>query len=499
MSAEPWVRRKGSGVIPVITTGVGNLDEILGGGIPRRAMTILLGVPGSGKTILAEQIAVHQAKRGERVVIFTALSESHEQLLTTLRQFSFFDETLVGDRIRFINIQTMLQDGLEATADAIVEMVRTESAAIVVLDGFRGVAGFANTDRDVRLFLYEVRTRLAFLDATTLVTLETDTIGGNDSGALTVADGIVALHNTLFGVRHRRSIEVQKLRAMNHLDGLHTLTISADGITCYPRHEAVYRTINYPYLPDRVRFGLPELDAMLNNGLNRATGALIAGSPGTGKTLLSLHYLMEGAAAGEPGVYLGFHESAEQLYAKAEHFGLDLRGAMTRGTIALECVAPVELEPDMLAATIRQRVEGLRAQRLVIDPIAQIEHAILEPDRATGFFASLLNYLRERNVTSVMTREISPFPEPRLIFTETPVSVLTENLLLLRSLEYQERLFRVISVLKMRFSAFDPSLREFRIEDGGIRVLPIQESGEGVMTGITQKEQRQSERGGGAR
>jgi circadian clock protein KaiC len=486
-------------VIPVIATGVENLDEILGGGIPRRSMTLILGVPGSGKTILAEQIAVHQAQQGERVLIFTALSESHEQLLTTLRQFSFFDETLIGDQIRFINIQTMLRDGLEATADAIVEMVRTENASVVVLDGFRGVAGFANANRDVHLFLYEVRTRLAFLNVTTLVTLETDMNGANDSGALTLADGIVTLHNTLFGVRHRRSIEVQKLRAMNHLDGLHALTITADGISCYPRHEAVYRTINYAYLPDRVRFGLPELDAMLNDGLNRATGALIAGSPGTGKTLLSLHYLMEGATVGESGVYLGFHESAEQLYGKAEHFGLDLRGAVARGTIALECIAPVELEPDVLAATIRERVEQLQAQRLVIDPIAQIENAILEPHRATGFFASLLNYLRERNVTSVMTREISPFPEPRLVFNETPVSVLTENLLILRSLEYQERLFRVISVLKMRFSAFDPSLREFRIEDGGVHVLPIGESGEGVMTGITQQEQRRSQRNGGAR
>lgn len=486
-------------MIPVIATGVGNLDEILGGGLPRRAMTLILGVPGAGKTILAEQVAIYQAKQGERVLIFTALSESHEQLLSTLREFSFFDESLVGDRIRFINIQTMLRDGLEATADAIVEMVRSEGASIVVLDGFRGVAGFGNADRDVRLFLYEVRTRLALLDATTIVTLETDVVGGNDAGALTVADGIIALHNTLSGVRHRRHVEVQKLRGMNHLDGLHVMAITADGVVCYPRHEAVYRTIDYPYLPERVRFGLPELDAMLGDGLNRATGTMIAGSPGTGKTLLSLHYLMEGAAAGKPGIYVGFHESAEQLYAKADRFGLDLRGAVSRGTIALECIAPVELELDVLAAMIRECVERLHAQRLVIDPIAQMEEAILEPKRATGFFASLLNYLRERNVSSVMTREISPFPEPRLMFTETPVSVLTENLLVLRSLEYQDRLYRVISVLKMRFSGFDPSLREFRIEDGGIRVLPIQESGQGVMTGITQQERKQSERNGGAR
>ncbi len=106
-------------MIPVEPTHVAGLDEILGGGIPLRSMTLILGRPGAGKTILAEQIAVQQAKEGKRVLILTALSESHEQMLTSLRQFSFFDEGLIGDRIRFLSIQTLLQDGLESTADAI--------------------------------------------------------------------------------------------------------------------------------------------------------------------------------------------------------------------------------------------------------------------------------------------------------------------------------------------------------------------------------------------
>ncbi len=74
-------------VVPTLATNVAGLDEILGGGIPLRSMTLILGTPGAGKTILAEQIAVHRAQQGERVLILTALSESHEQLLTSLRQF----------------------------------------------------------------------------------------------------------------------------------------------------------------------------------------------------------------------------------------------------------------------------------------------------------------------------------------------------------------------------------------------------------------------------
>jgi circadian clock protein KaiC len=474
-------------VIPVLTTDVAGLDEILGGGIPLRSMILILGRPGAGKTILAEQIAVQQAKVGKRVLILTALSESHEQLLTSLRQFSFFDEALVGDRIRFLSIQTLLQDGLEATADAIVEIVRTHEASIVVIDGFRGIAGFADSDSAARLFLYEVRTRLALLEVTSLITLEANPDQESDSGALTVADGIIKLHNTLWGVRHRRHIEVQKLRAMAHLDGIHTIEITGDGVICYPRQEAVYRTATYRVSPDRANLSLPELDEMLHGGLNRGTVTFLAGSPGAGKTLTALHYVMAGAADGEPGLFVCFSESEEQLYLKAGNFNLDLRGAVARGDVTLLCLAPVELEVDMFAALVRNRVERLGIRRLVIDSVAAVEGAILEPNRAPGFFASLINYLRERDVTSVITQESSAYDGG---LSESLGVVLADNLIRIRAIEYQNRVYRIIAILKMRQSGFDPSLREFRVEDGAIRVVPVEESGIAVMDGIAARKQR---------
>jgi circadian clock protein KaiC len=474
-------------VVPTLATNVAGLDEILGGGIPVRSMILILGKPGAGKTILAEQIAVEQAKAGERVLILTALSEAHEQMLASLREFSFFDESLVGDRIRFLSIQTLLQDGLAATADAIVEIVRTHRASIVVLDGFRGIAGFAEAERDVRLFLYEVRTRLSLLDATTFVTLEMGSDTDGDAGAQTVADGIIRLHNTLWGVRHRRHLEVQKLRAMKHLNGLHTIAITGDGITCYPRHEAVYQTSNYTVGLDRADLGLPELDQMLHGGFNRGSVTFFAGSPGSGKTLTALHYIMAGAVSDEPGFFACFTESEEQLYLKAESFGLDLRGAVARGAVSLLCIAPVELEVDVFAATLRERVERLGIRRLVVDSIAALEVAILEPNRGPGFFASLINYLREHDVTTVITQESSAFDGG---IGEALGAVLADNLIRLRVAEYGSRQYRILSVLKMRQSGFDPSLREFRIDEGAVRVLPVGESGAGVLSGIAAQEVR---------
>lgn len=476
-------------MVPTLATHVPGLDEILGGGIPLRSMTLILGKPGAGKTILAEQIAVEHARAGNRVLILTVLSEAHEQMLASLREFSFFDESLVGDRIRFLSIQTLLHDGLAATADAIVEIVRAHRASMVVLDGFRGVAGFADAERDVRVFHYEVRTRLSLLDVTTLVTLETGSGDERDTGAgaQTVADGIIRLHNTLWGVRHRRHLEVQKLRSMSHLNGVHTMAITGDGIICYPRHEAVYRTANYTISMDRAALGLPELDEMLHGGLNRGSATFLAGSPGAGKTLTALHYIMAGAAEDEPGLFVCFTESEEQLFLKTESFGLDLRGAVARGIVSLLCVAPVELEVDVFAALVRERVERLGTRRLVVDSVAAVEAAILEANRGPGFFASLMNYLRERDVTSVITQESNAFGGG---IGESLGAVLADNLIELRSVEYGNRLYRILSIRKMRQSAFDPSLRAFRVADGTIHVLPIEESEIGVLSGIAAQEGR---------
>jgi circadian clock protein KaiC len=134
-------------------------------------------------------------------------------------------------------------------------------------------------------------------------------------------------------------------------------------------------------------------------------------------------------------------------------------------------------------------VERLGIRRLVVDSSAAVEVAILEPNRGPGFFASLVNYLREHDVTSVMTQESNAFDGG---VGESIGAVFADNLVRLRSVVYHDRLYRILSVLKMRQSGFDPGLREFSIEDGVIRVLPVSESGSGVLSGIAAQERRES-------
>src|SRR5437868_2620104 len=94
-----------------VATGVRNLDEILSGGLPIGTLTVFAGTPGSGKTILSQQIAFKNAAPKNRALFFQTLSEPTAKTLRYLKQFSFFDQKKLDDgSVEFIDLGDILRD-----------------------------------------------------------------------------------------------------------------------------------------------------------------------------------------------------------------------------------------------------------------------------------------------------------------------------------------------------------------------------------------------------
>ncbi|HMA36734.1 MAG TPA: ATPase domain-containing protein [Chloroflexia bacterium] len=494
----------------ILPTGVEGLDTILGGGIPQGSLLMVVGAPGTGKTILLQQLCFawgrrHRAPpapaadpRGRalgagKAIYFSTLSEPHDKLIEHISQFDFFDPGLLQEHVKLLSLISIMDKGLAAVGDVIIETARRDQARLVCLDSFAALATLAADSDELRRFLYRLSSQLRLLQMTVLVSLER-TLGASSGSAvteadLTVADGILGLYSRMVGAREYLRIEVRKLRGMARRPGLHTYALGPQGMTIYPRMESLVGPrldfAGASRTADRLQLGLPELEQMLGGGLPRVSSTLVAGSPGTGKTLLSLHFLLAGVRQGEPGLYVGFQETAAELIGKAASFGLDLPGAVDGGQIQLLPLASVELEPDQVAAAIRAIVEAQGVRRVVLDSFAELERVCHVDGRSHDFVAALATYFKHHEVTALYTHEISKVIGPELDLSDTAFMAVAENLLLLRQVEYRNQLYRVLSILKMRASAYDARIREFTIRDAvGLTVLDSLQSAEGLLTGL---------------
>ena len=129
-------------------TGIPALDPILGGGLPRRGIVFVLGIPGTGKTVLVQQLMFATARRGRTALYFSGLSEPHERLVEHLRPFAFFDERLLAQGVQFVSLTSGLEQGADAAVDVVIQTLRRTGAALVVLDGFLGLRGLMGNERE---------------------------------------------------------------------------------------------------------------------------------------------------------------------------------------------------------------------------------------------------------------------------------------------------------------------------------------------------------------
>ena len=467
----------------LLSTGIPNLDRVLGGGIPRGALVMVIGAPGTGKTMLAQQIVFTMAARGSAALYLTGYSETHEKLIAHCRGLTFFEPGLLGERVRLVSLPDLLEVGAAETEQAIIATAREQGATLVVIDGFRTMRRYLEDDLLISHFLYSLGAKLALRGATMLVTTEGEPDSPTRYPELTVCDIILGLYRRYAEGRYHRLLDVIKARGAAALDGPHPFTIDPAGITLHPRLESVAPAAEAAPVAGRAAFGVREIDALLGGGLPAGSSTVVAGSPGVGKTVLGLHFAAEGARLVEPVLVVSFRDTAEQLRQRARAFGLDLAAAEREGRVRLLELPGFGLEADRVADLLREDLERRGVRRLVLDSAAELERGIAPAERKPDFLAALVRSLREGGVATCLTLDVPKTMGQDLDLTGTPYLVLAENVLLLRDVEYLGQPHRVVAVLKMRSSGYDRAMREYELVPGrGIQLLGVAPAGAGQPT-----------------
>jgi circadian clock protein KaiC len=465
---QPGDRR--AAALPRLSTGSRELDEILGGGFPTNSINIIMGEPGSGKTILAERLMFANAGDDRPILFFTTLSEPLAKVVRYLQEFEFFQEAkLVSGAVIYDSLgEDLATEGVKGLVPRLKEAIKTLSPKIIVIDSFKAIHDLSSSVPEMRRMLYEVAGLMTAYDTTVFLVGEYDEQMIPSLPEFAVADGIVELARRKQGTRDERYLRVLKLRGSHYQEGLHAFRINARGLEVYPRLTSPEVPTDYSNDRRRVSTGVTGLDQMLRGGFWVGSSTLIQGSTGSGKTTLALQFVLDGLTRGEPGLYLNFQENPTQLARSIEGLGMNVDEAKARG-LHLMYASPVELQIDSILVKLFGIIKERGIKRVAVDAVGDLVHASSDLPRVLGYLYALSQHFSARKIASVMTLETS---DVGLGPIAGHVSAMSDAILRVAVERVHDRSRRVLQVIKARGTEHDLDVREFVITGKGLDMVP---------------------------
>lgn len=457
-----------------LPSGVSKLDDILGGGWPEYSFNLIVGEPGCGKTTLAHQFMFANASPDRRALYFTVLGEPTLKMLRYQQQFTFFDMARVDGVVHFANLtDEALSNDLGQMFEAIVAKVEELSPAIVIVDSFRTLIPRSAPAGSMALqeFVQRLAMKLTSWQATTFLLGDYPEAQIRDNPVFTMADGLLTMTQRVDRNSMVRQVQVLKMRGNAPQPGLHTVRISADGVTAFPRMLRPVDELQATISPELISTGIAGLDELMGGGTLRGNALLIAGPVGSGKTTAAVQFIAEGVEHDERGVVVIFEETAPKYLDQAAALGVDLEGMRRRGMVEVVYVRPLDLSMDETLYAIQTAVDKAGAKRVVLDSISGLE-AALAPAFKEDFLESLyrlLGALTGVGVTILLTVEVAEASN-EMRFTPHPISFLTHDIVLQRYFEIEGQLRTFLTVLKTRARAHSHDLRAYEVTSKGIVV-----------------------------
>ena len=447
-----------------LSTGNARLDEVLGGGLVSDAITLVVGAPGTGKTILAEQCLFANATAERPGLYLSTVSEPFGKLLRYGQSLEFFDTARIGRSVVYDDLgDAVHRDGLAGVLERIDRLLKEHRPGIVVIDSFKALRSFATDDADFRRFLHDIAGRVTVMAVSSLWVGEYEPSEATSTAEFAVADGVIGLETRRTAERATRYLSVWKLRGSDFRSGDHVYRITAGGLVVFPRLADVRDMTPYETTGERVTTGIAALDDALEDGYWSGSTTLIAGPSGAGKTLMGLHFVFAGAALDEPGIFLTLQESRTQLARVIGRFGW----TFDHPNVTIMDRSPVDVYVDELVYELLDMIDEVGARRIVIDSLNDLVVATPDPLRLREFIHSLVQRCARLGVSVMFTYEtMELFRTTRL--SEIGMSHIADNVVLLQHVQDGSEMRRALSVLKSRGSTHSAVISEFKISTDGI-------------------------------
>ncbi len=485
--------------MPKTLTGIRGFDEISLGGLPRNRTTLVMGGPGTGKSVFALQALVGAATKRRQAGIFVAFEENIDAIFVNAAAFDWGLPSLTRKRLFFMNAQ--LSPSFVATGDfdlggmlAMLEAKQREmDARWVVFDGIDVLLSLLRTPRSRMREIYRLRDWLTRRELTAIITTKIDDHGATESANYGfmqfMVDCVVRFDRRMEQGIPVRRVEISKYRGSAFAPGEYPLSFGPHGmeVASPGPTDAPQAASN-----ERVSTGFAGLDDMLGGGLFRGNSTLITGAPGTSKTTLAGQFAMAACRRGERTLFVSFDEGAERVRTNLKSVGIQLDAPYKSGLLRMYSGRTDAVNPEEHLIRIAALIAEHQPRCMVIDPLSAIARTgALSSARAIG--NRLIYMLRDHHITAIVTALVDGAAAGAEA-TELQISTIADSWI---QLSYQvcggER-NRALTIVKSRGTRHSNQVRELILGDAGPTLADVYYSGGEVLMGTLRWEKEAEEK-----
>lgn len=483
-------KKKAEETLPILQkcpTGIQGLDEITYGGLPQGRPTLVCGVAGSGKTLMAIEFLVRGATQFNEPGVFMAFEETGEELAKNVASLGFDLNRLIADKKLVIDYIRIERSEIEETGEYDLEglfirlnqAIDSVGAKRVVLDTIESLFSGLSNQGILRAELRRLFHWLKAKGVTAIVTGETG------QGTLTrygleeyISDCVIMLDNRIRDQIATRRVRIVKYRGSAHGTNEYPFLVEDTGMSILP---VTSLGLSHKVMTERVSTGVPRLDSMLGGkGFYKGSSVLISGPAGTGKTSLAASFANAVCKNGERCLFFAFEESPEQIIRNMRSVGIDLEPWTKKGLLIIKSTRPTHHGLELHLSLMERLVRTHKPAAVVIDPITNLITVSTDTD-VQLMLTRLVDFLKNQGITTLMTN--LSYVGTAMEKSETGVSSLMDTIILLKAIEVGGERNKGICIVKSRGMEHSNQIREFRFGEDGIQLVDVYAGPGGVLTG----------------
>jgi circadian clock protein KaiC len=485
------------------SSGIKGFDRITDGGLPRGRTTLLVGGPGSGKTIFALQFLVNGARNGKEPGIFVAFEETSKRIVANAASFDWQLAHLRPNKLLFVDAQPtpdLIQSGdfdLLGMLAGLAVQAEAMKARRIVFDALDIVLALLPDLAARRREIYRLHEWLMARELTCIFTLKAS---GEDPSSVTqepygfmqfmVDCSVILNHSVVLGVS-QRNLRVQKYRGSSFDENETPFVIGDGGFDV-----AIVRMlgrVDVKVTNERVTSGIKRLDTMLGGGYYRAAAVLITGFPGTAKTTLSGAFAEAACRRGERTMFVSFDSDGTEVVRNLASVGIRLDRYVKSGLLRMVSARTITGSAEMCLVRIKAFAHAHRARCVVIDPVSALSksgneltvHSVAE---------RLIDWSKGDRITLVCTGLLNEISGQTEGDTSLHISTLADTWIHLNYLVQAGERNRGMSIIKSRGTAHSNQVRELILSNAGVTLADIFTAGGEVLMGTMRWEKEGAER-----